>query len=878
MGSHLSLLVRLRDKADEHWPKLIGRKGRGANELSKVLGELAPVIVLMGLCILFFGNVLFSNEYFFPWDMVDFYYPVQHFVSDVLHSGALPLWDPFVLAGYPIVGDPQASIFYPFSLLAYFLPGSFPLWLKTVELVEVLHIGAAGVFTYILARILNVRRSGAFFGGLVFMLSGFFPMHVEHETWVKTAAWIPLLLLLTIQALQKQSLGYALAAGVGFGISVLAGSTQTSVYTAYLLVFFLVWHCFEPLKRRQFRVIFTDIVLLFVTFALGLGVSAILLFPASELLANTIRYQASFSVQGSMSLLALCTLFLPQVFGSAGNGPYLGGEPTLTQIYLGLVPLMLFVLSWLIELDNKRAGFFRTVAILALVLSFGPHFFVYRVLAHLPLIGWFRRPWAFYVFFILGLAILVGMTIDRLINSHLSSRERSRVVLVIALCIGLCILYTFIALAVEYMSLLVSLAIARYGHLIVIGDDLSLLLYPLSTLRQAALSMLPVTIGFAILLGFLLRVRPAKQRPPQTEGRRAQPVRKHHLSFLTPKTALAYPWTKNVITLGLVVLTFFDLYYSNGHQIFNSSKGNPETLLSHNSVMGNALPGMDLMRGEGLGKHRIAMSNFGGALRNGSNVLAIENIGGYNPLLLERYLQFLSAVPSANSRLFDLLNVKYVLVSSAVIREVKAPETFAQIADNWERGDIYLPAEELDEKKFKFISSTTNNWYQLYENLHFLPRFFAITRYEVITDPVQQITALRDPAFDPSQLVVLEEPFSVPLTGRLSRPVEIEHYEVNGYTLRVDIVEGDVLLFMSEIFYPGWHAYIDGKPAHIYIADHTFRALHLTAGQHTVQLVFRPKSFELGATITTVSSMLAICMYVWHSLRRRRWGPEGEGL
>lgn len=878
MGSHLGLLVRLRDNADERWPKLIGKKRRGANRLGKVVGELVPVIALMALCIFFFGNVLYSNEYFFPWDMVDAMYPVQHFVSDVLHSGSLPLWDPFVLAGYPTVGDPQASIFYPFSVLAYFLPGSFPLRLKTVELVEVLHIGAAGVFTYILARVLNVRRSGAFFGGLVFMLSGFFPMHVEHETWVKSAAWIPLLLLLTVQALQKRSLGYAIAAGVGLGISVLAGHTQTSVYTAYLLVFFLAWHCFEPLKRRQFRVIFTDMALLFVTFALGLGVSAISLLPASEMLANTTRYQAKFAVQGSVSLLALCTLFLPQVFGSVGNGPYLGGEPTLTQIYLGLAPLMLFILGLLIEIDKKYVGFFRTVAILALVLSFGPQFFLYRVFARLPLIGWFRRPWAFYVFFILGAAILVGMTIDRLINGHLSSRERFRVVLVIALCIGLCILYIFIALAVEYMSLLVSLAIARYGHLIVIGDDLSLLLYPLSTLRQAALNMLPVTIGFAILLGFLLRVRPAKQRLPQTEGRGKQPVREHLLSFLMHETTLTHGWTMNVITLGLVVLTFFDLYHSNGHQIFNTAKGNPETLLSHNSVMGNPLPGIDVMQGEGLGEHRIAMSNFGGALRNGSNVLAIENIGGYNPLLLRRYLEFLSAVPSVNSHLFDLLNVKYALVSSAVASEVKTPETFAQIADNWERGDVYFPAEKLDEEKFKFISSTTHGWYELYENLHYLPRFFAVTQYQIVSDPAERLATLAEANFDPSQIVVLEEPFNQQLVGKLAKPVKVEQYGVNGFTLKVDVVEGDVLLFMSEIFYPGWHAYIDGKPAHIYIADHTFRALHLTAGEHTVQLVFRPRSFELGAAITALSSILAICIYLWHSLRHRRWDPEVEGL
>jgi len=71
-----------------------------------------------------------------------------------------------------------------------------------------------------------------------------------------------------------------------------------------------------------------------------------------------------------------------------------------------------------------------------------------------------------------------------------------------------------------------------------------------------------------------------------------------------------------------------------------------------------------------------------------------------------------------NSRLFDLLNVKYVVTSTPFVRDKRLSKTFAQIADNWQRGDVYLPAENLDEEKFKFISSTTHGWYELYENLH----------------------------------------------------------------------------------------------------------------------------------------------------------------
>jgi uncharacterized membrane protein YfhO len=65
--------------------------------------------------------------------------------------------------------------------------------------------------------------------------------------------------------------------------------------------------------------------------------------------------------------------------------------------------------------------------------------------------------------------------------------------------------------------------------------------------------------------------------------------------------------------------------------------------------------------------------------------------------------------------------------------------------------------------------------------------------------------------------------------------------------------DSNTYLVLSELFYPGWQAYIDGNKAQILRADYLLRAVPLPAGKHNVVFVYRPKSFLIGAAITIFS-------------------------
>lgn len=51
---------------------------------------------------------------------------------------------------------------------------------------------------------------------------------------------------------------------------------------------------------------------------------------------------------------------------------------------------------------------------------------------------------------------------------------------------------------------------------------------------------------------------------------------------------------------------------------------------------------------------------------------------------------------------------------------------------------------------------------------------------------------------------------------------------------------------LSDTFYPGWHASVDGTPVEIYRANYLFRAVQVPAGEHTVVFSYFPLRLKLG--------------------------------
>ena len=121
----------------------------------------------------------------------------------------------------------------------------------------------------------------------------------------------------------------------------------------------------------------------------------------------------------------------------------------------------------------------------------------------------------------------------------------------------------------------------------------------------------------------------------------------------------------------------------------------------------------------------------------------------------------------------------------------------------------------------------------------------------------ESLRVVTDPAFDPAATVVLEEelpPLARPPAGAEER-VQVVAETPERITLDVTLASPG-LLVVSDTWYPGWRARVDGETARILRADHAFRALALTAGAHRVELAYAPLSFRLGAALSALGLAL----------------------
>jgi uncharacterized membrane protein YfhO len=73
---------------------------------------------------------------------------------------------------------------------------------------------------------------------------------------------------------------------------------------------------------------------------------------------------------------------------------------------------------------------------------------------------------------------------------------------------------------------------------------------------------------------------------------------------------------------------------------------------------------------------------------------------------------------------------------------------------------------------------------------------------------------------------------------------------------------------LSEVFYPGWRAWVDNREVPVLRADYLFRAVELPAGAQRVRLLYDPLSFKIGAGLFAVT-MLALSGWIIWRMRKR---------
>jgi hypothetical protein len=211
-----------------------------------------------------------------------------------------------------------------------------------------------------------------------------------------------------------------------------------------------------------------------------------------------------------------------------------------------------------------------------------------------------------------------------------------------------------------------------------------------------------------------------------------------------------------------------------------------------------------------------------------------------NPLVIADVARFWEGTGGRSTWLYDLLGARYVLGSKEVVLD-------------WDKFSLAYDGDP-----------TVN----VYLNETALPRAFVLHRAEVATDHEDAWERIHRSDFDPTTSVVLEggQPLDVQADGEAT--VHVLRYGTNMLQIEVDSpAEG--YLFLSEPFYPGWRAELDGQPAPILRANYAFRAVAVPAGMHTVGMSFQPTTWYIGLAITGVTALTLFLLLLVMLWRRR---------
>jgi hypothetical protein len=165
------------------------RRARGAwRRISR--GDRLSLLVLVLVPVLLEVPLTLAGHPLLPGDDLTQNYPLRVLAGEVIRSGHLPGWDPFIWSGTPLLAGWNAGAMYPGTWLFAIMPG-VAAW--TINLVLV---GATcGTGSYVLLRRLGCREIAALLGALVFTYTGFMSGQIVHIGLVQGTAWTPWMLV-----------------------------------------------------------------------------------------------------------------------------------------------------------------------------------------------------------------------------------------------------------------------------------------------------------------------------------------------------------------------------------------------------------------------------------------------------------------------------------------------------------------------------------------------------------------------------------------------------------------------------------------------------------------------------------------------------------
>lgn len=869
--------------------------------------DVFPIILLFIAPFILFFPVTLGQKIFFEGDFFLFYYPIRAALVRAFSAGGLPLWEPGIAMGFPLFAEGQVGALYPVNQILYrVLPIQLALGYELL-----LHLGWLMVGTFCYARVLGLRAPSAIFAALVFAGSGFVMENLLITNMLATVAQLPWLLLLVEKFFAdarptRRVIWFALLC-VGIAFQFLSAHPQYALIDLALVLAVTLTQ-----QWRGWRAWFVHVGWISLAVGIAVCIAAVQLLPTLELARLSQRAAGlsfdEFTIE-SVEPRHLVLLLAPFALGDQIPGGVVG--------YVGIAPLMLALASPFLE-RHRRVFFWSVLALIGLALAFGKYSLLYRALYAVPIFNSLRISGRFLYVFTFAIALLSAFAFDALLRALPTSARRNlwRVIGVgIAIAIEIALAYQ-LALR-EWLALWMGLPFLFVSLV-------ALMVW--ATWRRklardtAALALIAITIFDLVAFAAVL-VQSRNGLVPVDDFFRAP----QSLAGLQ-----APPGQARVLTVGALVPPFAaakESLYPDLGTLFqvDSVKGTTGLVVQRAREFTDSFsPGtLNLANTRYLLIPRVPnppSDKF--ALRLGTEKIVFDPIPAAF-VEVDSYLNDAELSDGAPIAQFDFflddgtiatmpIRVGNETADWAIERQGarRVPPIALSFPANWERDSFHghtyrarmeIPGERkivalqlrgndlivehirivdregqttlLDYRLGASNHSTVyrNERVTILENADVLPRAFLAHSAEKLDDAAI-LARMRDYTFEPRARVLISE--GEALTDAQSNQgenesVKIIRYEPERVTLTVT-AERRAYVVLADTWYPGWVARVDDGPAPIVRAYHTFRAVMVDAGTHTVEFEYRPISLYIGAGISGATLIALLAGAGWVV---KKWTP-----
>ena len=691
-------------------------------------------------------------------------FPWKYLSISAFKNLSIPLWNSYSFSGYPLMANFQSAAFFPLNILL-FLP--FELGWQVFILIQ---IPMCAIGMYLFLKKVSISHLAAIFASICYSLSGFTIGWLEWGNIGYIFALLPISLYFILCLSEKRTKKNSIFLYISLISLGLAGHLQMEVYALAVILGLIIFTYFDKKNIQNTGYIF-------LIFILSILSTAFQLIPTFELIQNSYRSidiaylnQADWFIptQHFISLLA------PDFFGSPARLNYWG---VWNHLEFNLSVSVAGIFFAFLGVSRKRfVAFIFLVLVASSIFATKNPLSEVIYLRNLPFLS-SAQPSRLIFIIIFCISTLSAFGIDRFYNFQVSAKKTALVSIILIACLGYILYLTFFNFTI-------------FGPIDFANNQIT-------AVRNM---ILPLVLAFFILAIISLTF----------------------LKLLPRKIAVLIIIASSVFELGYSANKF--LPYSNSQMVF------PQTKL------------IEFIRHD-TGKFRISTSDDRILPPNISGQYGLESVEGYDPLYLKNYAEFISMIETGNendvkfnrivrpknnnSKLFPLLNVKYVLSFDS----------------------------QLNGSTPVFSEGITN----VFVNKNFIPRAFTVKNIISAKDTNVSKQALLNSDFDPkSQAVVIGHDTVKSSSGNnVGGIATISLYSADKVIIETNDTQ-DSFLVLLDSYFPGWTAKVNGKNSQIFQTDHAFRGVDLPAGNNEVIFEYNPKSFYLGLIIAGLSMFTCI--------------------